>query len=114
MKAASETISGLRLCFTRSSPPNKFFTAAVAIVVLGHNAFTAILYFFNSADNPRTIILIPYLLMVYARCLGNHFLSIFNGGEIFRIWANEDSFRYGIHAWLIKNVPRTLMSCIRS
>src|SRR5205085_6953710 len=107
-------ISGFLLCLTSSSPPSKFFTAAVAIVVLGHNAFTAILYFFNSADSPSTIILMPYLLIVYARCLGNHFLSIFNGGEILRICAEEDFFRNGMHAWLTKNVPRTLMSCIRS
>ena len=44
--------------------PNKFCTAAVAIVVFGHKAFTPILYFFNSSANPKTIMLIPYLLIV--------------------------------------------------
>ena len=94
--------------------PRRFFTAAVAMVVFGQSAFTEILYCFNSPDKPNTIMLIPYLLIVYARCLGNHFLSMFNGGEILRIWPPEEFFKCGMHALLIRNVPRTLMSCIRS
>src|SRR5687768_9604830 len=113
MQAASDTISGLRLCFTSSSPPSRFCTAAVAIVVFGHNAFTDILNLFSSADKPSTIILIPYLLIVYARCFGNHLRSMFSGGEMVRMCADDDCFKNGMHALLMKKVPRTLISCIR-
>lgn len=45
------------------SPPSTFWTAAVAIEVLGHKALTAI-YPLNSSLIPNTHILIPYLAIV--------------------------------------------------
>ena len=57
-------MSVVRLIFTRASPPNKFLTAAVSMVVFGHKALDAILYFFNSPAQPIAIMLMLYLLMV--------------------------------------------------
>lgn len=55
--------------------------------VLGHKAFTAILYFLNSAAIPKTHIDIPYLDIVYATWSVNQLGFIFNGGLIFKMCA---------------------------
>ena len=46
-------MSTVRLIFISISPPNKLFTAAVAMVVRGQSALAATLYFLSSADNPK-------------------------------------------------------------
>jgi hypothetical protein len=48
-----------------SYPPKRFFTAAVAMAVLGHKAFTATPCYLNSSAMPKTHIDIPYFAMVY-------------------------------------------------
>eukprot|EP00330_Aristerostoma_sp_ATCC50986_P006539 CAMPEP_0114576180 /NCGR_PEP_ID=MMETSP0125-20121206/971_1 /TAXON_ID=485358 ORGANISM="Aristerostoma sp., Strain ATCC 50986" /NCGR_SAMPLE_ID=MMETSP0125 /ASSEMBLY_ACC=CAM_ASM_000245 /LENGTH=58 /DNA_ID=CAMNT_0001764495 /DNA_START=200 /DNA_END=376 /DNA_ORIENTATION=+ len=57
-------ISGVLLLPTESSPPNKFYTAAVATAVLGQRALEAIFFDFNSEAKLKDIILMPYLEMV--------------------------------------------------
>ena len=56
-------ISGVRLPLTASSPPRRFFTAEVAITVLGHRAFTATLPR-NSPAMPSTHRLMPNFAIV--------------------------------------------------
>ena len=56
-------ISGLRLADIIISPPS-MLTAAVAMVVRGHRALTAMPSASNSAAMPRTHMLMPYLAMV--------------------------------------------------
>ena len=55
-------ISGLRECISSSSPPS-ILTAAVAIVVRGQRASTAIPCSRNSPAMPSTHMLMPYLAM---------------------------------------------------
>lgn len=62
--AASDIIVSILDLLIDSSPPNKFFTAAVATAVLGQRAFTAIPQLLNSYDIPKTHIDIPYLAIV--------------------------------------------------
>ena len=50
---ASARISAFRLARISLSPPSKFATAAVAIVVRGHKALTAIPSRFSSAASPQ-------------------------------------------------------------
>ena len=57
-------ISGVLLILASACPPNKLRTAAVSIVVLGHNALQAILSCLNSSAQPKVIILILYFEMV--------------------------------------------------
>ncbi len=49
--------------FADSYPPRRFKTAAVAIAVLGHKAFTAI-WSLNYCDMPNTHIDMPYFAIV--------------------------------------------------
>src|ERR1700749_1785634 len=91
-----------------------FCIAAVAMVVFGQRAFTPILCGFNSSASPNTHMLMPNLLMLYARKRPNHSGFRVNGGDKFRICALVLFFKAGIHALLIKKVPRTFISCIRS
>lgn len=49
---------------TASSPPSKFFTAAVAMAVRGHSAFTPTPSSANSYDIPKTHKLIPNFAIV--------------------------------------------------
>ena len=57
-------ISGLRLARIMASPPKRLPTAAVAIVVRGHSALTAIPEAFSSADRPSTHMLMPNFAIV--------------------------------------------------
>jgi hypothetical protein len=61
--AESAIISVFLDAYIIESPPSTFYTAAVAIEVLGHKALTAI-YPLNSSLIPNTHILIPYLAIV--------------------------------------------------
>ena len=69
--AASAIISGVLEIFDISSPPKTFCTAAVAIAVLGHKAFTATPCSLNSSAIPKTHKLIPNLAIVYATWFEN-------------------------------------------
>ncbi len=62
--AASPMISGVRLARIMASPPKRLPTAAVAMVVRGHNALTATPAPFNSADRPSTHMLMPNFAML--------------------------------------------------
>jgi len=58
-----EARSGVRDMLINLSPPSRFFTAEVAIVVRGHSAFTATLPR-NSPARPSTTRLMPNFAMV--------------------------------------------------
>ena len=57
-------ISGVRLARIMASPPSRLPTAAVAMVVRGHSALTAMPGRFNSPDRPSTTMLMPNFAMV--------------------------------------------------
>ena len=57
--AASAYSSGMRALAIASSPPSRFWTAAVAISVRGHSALEAMPSARNSAANPRAHRVIP-------------------------------------------------------
>ncbi len=57
-------MSGLREPRTTASPPRRFWTAAVAIVVRGQRALTAMPALRSSPAMPRTHMLMPNLAMV--------------------------------------------------
>ena len=58
--AASARISGVREARMIASPPSRFLIAAVAIVVRGQSALTAMPRARNSPAKPSTQRLIPY------------------------------------------------------
>ena len=62
--AASPMISGVRLRRVSSSPPSRFCTAAVAIVVRGHSALAAMPSPLSSPDRPSAMMLMLNLAMV--------------------------------------------------
>jgi len=66
MYAESDMISTFLDLLILSSPPNKFWTAAVAIAVLGQRALTATPCSLNYSAMPKTHIDIPYFAIVYA------------------------------------------------
>src|SRR6476660_9600399 len=107
-------ISGLRLRAKSCSPPSIFFTAAVAMRVAGQRLLDATVSFLNSSAHPSAIRLILYLLRVYARWDLNHRISKFSGGERVRMCAFVDFFRRGRAYFVTINVPRTLISNIKS
>ena len=57
-------MSGVRERRISASPPSRFLTAAVAIVVRGHSALTAMPAPLSSPDRPSTHMLMPYFAMV--------------------------------------------------
>src|SRR5262245_7072004 len=59
--AASAMISGVRDMRITRSPPSRFLIAAVAMVVRGHSAFTAMPLSRSSPASPSTTRLMPYL-----------------------------------------------------
>jgi hypothetical protein len=63
-QAASAMMSGLRAWRIRCSPPSRFLIAAVAIMDLGHNAFTAMPFGRSSPARPSTTRLMPNLAML--------------------------------------------------
>ena len=62
--AASATSSGLRERAIASSPPSRFCTAAVAMMVRGHRALKAMPSSRNSSAIPIVHMLIPYFARV--------------------------------------------------
>ena len=54
-------ISGRRDRAIAASPPSRFWTAAVAMIVRGHNVFDATPSAFSSAAKPSAASVIPYL-----------------------------------------------------
>ena len=57
--AASATISGVRARAIASSPPSRFCTAAVAMIVRGQRQFAPMPASASSAATPSVIIVIP-------------------------------------------------------
>src|SRR5947207_2698566 len=112
--AASATISGFREADMLDAPPSRFITAAVAIMVRGQRAFTAMPCGRSSSAIPRTHMLIPYFAMVYATCGANQRALMLSGGERFRMCGFFDFARYGMHACEHANVPRVFTWCMRS
>src|SRR5687768_2374579 len=106
--AASAMISGLRHWDIALSPPS-ISIAAVAIVVRGQNAFTAMPSSRSSSAMPRTHMLMPYFAIVYATWFLNHFGDMLSGGELLRMCGFSDLRRCGRHACEHANVPRVLM-----
>ena len=88
--------------------------AAVSIAVLGHKAFTAILYFLYSSDIPITHILIPNFAIVYAVNFSNHFGFKVIGGLMFNICGLVDFFKCFKQILEHKYVPLRLISFIKS
>src|SRR5215218_11228082 len=102
--AASARISGLRDWAIASSPPNRFMTAAVAIMVRGHKELHAIPFSRNSSAHPSVSMLMLYLEIVYATCAPNHLGSRFRGGESVSTCGLFPLFlRWGRHALVITN-----------
>ena len=62
--AASAKISGLRERAIASSPPSRFCTAAVAMIVRGHSALKAMPSSRNSSAMPSVHMLMPYFAIV--------------------------------------------------
>jgi len=62
--AASAIISSVRDFFINVSPPKRFYTAAVAIAVLGHKALIPTPYGWNSSAIPKTHRLMLYFAIV--------------------------------------------------
>lgn len=109
MYAASPIIASVRDFFTESSPPSKFFTAAVAIAVLGQSALTATPRSLNYSAIPSTHIDIPYLAIVYATWPENQWGCMFKGGDKLRMCGLLDFNKYGKHTFETKNVPLILI-----
>ncbi|CAH0237079.1 hypothetical protein SRABI76_02905 [Microbacterium oxydans] len=107
-------MSAVRLAAITLSPPSRFCTAAVAIVVRGQSVFAAMPSRANSAARPRVTIVIPNFARVYPVCAPSHFGEGLSGGESERMCGFSASFRIGTAARDSMNVPRTLTSCIRS
>src|ERR1041384_3911173 len=111
-------IAGLREPFMAASPPSRFWIAAVAIVVRGHSALTAMPSRRSSPAMPSTHMLMPYFAMVYATCGANQRGFMLSGGDRLRMCglrpAFADSLRYGRQACEQTKVPRTLTPNIRS
>src|SRR5688572_1192031 len=101
-------ISGLREPRIAASPPRRVWIAAVAIVVRGHSALTAIPSFLNSPDMPTTHIAIPNCAIVYATWGANQRVSMLSGGEMLRMCGLAAFLRCGMHACDVANVPRVL------
>jgi hypothetical protein len=59
--AASATISGVRARLIASSPPSRFWTAAVAMMVRGQRQLAPIPASASSAASPSVIIVMPIL-----------------------------------------------------
>ena len=57
---------------------------------------------------------IPNLAIVYATCGANHLVSMFSGGEIFKMCGFVPLRRCGMQHLLNRNVPRVLIECIKS
>src|SRR5688500_18590772 len=106
--AASPMIDGLREPRIAASPPRRFWIAAVAMVVRGHRALTAMPSFLNSPLMPRTHIDMPNFAIVYATCGANHRVSMLSGGEMLRMCGFWAFLRCGMHACEQTNVPRVL------
>ncbi len=62
--AASAMISGLRDLAIAASPPSRFCTAAVAMIVRGQSEFAAMPSSLSSSASPSVQMLIPYLAIV--------------------------------------------------
>ncbi len=77
------------------SPPSRFCTAAVAIVVRGHSVLAAIPSRANSAARPSVASVMPNFAKVYPVCAPSHFGLGFRGGERERMWGFSASFRIG-------------------
>ena len=116
--AASPMMSGVREAAIICSPPSRFSTAAVAIVVRGQSALAAMPASRNSPAQPRTHIDIPNFEMVYATCGANQRSSMLSGGLRVRMCGSRPAAalasRYGSAACVTQNVPRTLTPTIRS
>ena len=96
--AASATMRGSREVRIASSPPSKFRTAAVAIVVRGHRELAATPYVLNSSAKPSVHMLMPYFAMLYARLRPNQIGLRFKGGDRVSTWGLAARFRWGKHA----------------
>ena len=62
--APASEISGVREAVITRSPPSRFCTAAVAMVVRGHSVFAAMPSPANSAARPSVASVIPYFASV--------------------------------------------------
>src|SRR5579859_1657212 len=97
-----------------ASPPRRLPTAAVAIVVRGHSALTAMPALFSSADRPSTQMLMPNLASEYAVEFANHFGFMSSGGDSIRICGFSAFLRCGTQYFDTMKVPRVLIPIIRS
>src|SRR5215203_2168382 len=67
-----------------------------------------------SSAQPSDSNVIPYFESVYDGCAPSQYGFMFRGGARVTTWAFADLRRWGSAAFVSKNVPRTLMSIIRS
>src|SRR5438132_12140844 len=102
-------IAGLREPRIAFAPPSRFWIAAVAIVVRGHSAFTAMPADLNSPAMPSTHMLMPNFAIVYATCGANQRVSMLSGGDRFKTCGFAAFLRWGMHSLLHRNVPRVLI-----
>ncbi len=93
-------ISGLRALFAAASPPSRFTTAAVAIVVCGHRQLARTPESANSAAKPSVSSVMPYLESMYGGNLPIQAGSRLIGGDSVRICASVDFSRCGRQALL--------------
>src|SRR3954471_15803726 len=89
-------------------------SAAVAMMVRGHSAFTATPRARHSSAMPRTHRLIPTFEIVYATWFLNHAGRKSTGGARFSTCGFAAFSSHGRHACEQTNVPRTLTDIIRS
>src|SRR5262245_65724286 len=108
-QAASARIAGLRARGIIASAPSRFLIAAVAIVVRGHKALTAI-FPRNSPASPRTTRLMPNFAIEYAVCGANHFSAISRGGDNMSMCGFAERIRYGVAHLDTMKLPR-VYSC---
>src|SRR5699024_10203969 len=109
--AESEYTSGVRERSYISEPPKAYCTAAVWMVVLGHKHVAGISYW---APIPSAAKDMLYFAIMYAGATPSHCWLRFRAGDRLKMRGSADFCRCGTAVRVKRNVPRTLISCMRS